>query len=82
MVRNYESISPDANRLNYVLMDWRRNKYQSPRVTTAATTNKLFSDYFVEDASYIRIFKMSVRLHFKSSCSEIVGSLNYDCMLV
>jgi hypothetical protein len=31
-----------------------------PRVTTAATTNKLFSDYFVEDASsYIRIQNVS-----------------------
>jgi hypothetical protein len=26
-----------------------------PRVTTAATANRVFSDYFVEDASYIRI---------------------------
>jgi hypothetical protein len=57
MVRNYESIAPDANRLNYVLDRWTGEGTSSsvPRVTTAATTNKLFSDFYVEDASYIRI---------------------------
>ncbi|MFV8332614.1 SusC/RagA family TonB-linked outer membrane protein [Flavobacterium sp. GSP14] len=57
MVRNYESIAPDANRLNYVLGRWTGEGTSSsvPRVTTAATTNKLFSDFYVEDASYIRI---------------------------
>ncbi|MBX9887709.1 MAG: TonB-dependent receptor [Flavobacteriaceae bacterium] len=57
MVRNYESIAPDANRLNYVLGRWTGEGTSTsvPRVTTAATSNKLFSDYFVEDASYVRI---------------------------
>jgi hypothetical protein len=27
----------------------------TPRVTTGATANNVFSDYFVEDASYVRI---------------------------
>ncbi len=57
MVRNYESISDDANRLTYVLDRWTGEGTSNsvPRVTTAGTTNRLFSDYFVEDASYFRI---------------------------
>jgi hypothetical protein len=43
--------------LNYVLGRWigEGTSNSVPRVTTAATTNKIFSDFFVEDASYIRI---------------------------
>jgi TonB-dependent starch-binding outer membrane protein SusC len=57
MVRNYESIADDANRLTYVLDRWTGEGTSNtvPRVTTGANTNRLFSDYFVEDASYLRI---------------------------
>jgi len=57
MVRNYESIYDDANRLTYVLDRWtgQGSSNSVPRVTTAATSNRNFSDYFVEDASYFRI---------------------------
>jgi TonB-linked SusC/RagA family outer membrane protein len=57
MVRNYESISDDANRLTYVLDRWTGEGTSNtvPKVTTAGNTNRLFSDYFVEDASYFRI---------------------------
>ncbi len=57
MVRNFESIADDANRLTYVLDRWTGEGTSNtvPRVTTGANTNRLFSDYFVEDASYLRI---------------------------
>ena len=57
MVRNYESIADDANRLTYVLDRWTGEGTSNsvPRVTTGANTNRLFSDYFVEDASFLRI---------------------------
>ena len=57
MVRNYESIADDANRLTYVLDRWTGEGSSTtvPKVTTAGNTNRLFSDYFVEDASYFRI---------------------------
>jgi TonB-linked SusC/RagA family outer membrane protein len=57
MVRNYERTLTDLNRLNYVLDRWTGEGTSNtvPRVTTQATTNNVFSDYFVEDASYIRI---------------------------
>lgn len=57
MMRNYERNLTDVNRLNYVLDRWTGEGTSNtvPRVTTAATANNVFSDYFVEDASYFRI---------------------------
>jgi TonB-linked SusC/RagA family outer membrane protein len=57
MVRNYERDVTDANHFRYVLDRWTGEGTSNsvPRVTTSSTANKVFSDYFVEDASYIRI---------------------------
>jgi TonB-linked SusC/RagA family outer membrane protein len=57
MVRNYERTLTDVNRLDYVLDRWTGEGTSNsvPRVTTSATSNNVFSDYFVEDASYVRI---------------------------
>lgn len=57
MVRNYERTLSDANRLNYVLGRWTGEGTSNsiPRVTTGATSNNVLSNYFVEDASYVRI---------------------------
>ena len=75
MVRNYESIAPDANRLNYVLGRWTGEGTSTsvPRVTTAATTNKLFSDYFVEDASYVRIQNIQLGYTLNPNYIEKMG---------
>jgi hypothetical protein len=57
MVRNYERTLSDANRLDYVLDRWTGEGTSNsvPKVTTGATANNVLSDYFVEDASYLRI---------------------------
>jgi len=57
MVRNYERTLTDVNRLDYVLDRWTGEGTSNsvPRVTTSATSNNVFSDYFVEDASFLRI---------------------------
>lgn len=57
MVRNYERTNPDVNRLNYVLDRWHGEgtSNSTPRVTTGPHNNNVFSDYFVEDASFLRI---------------------------
>jgi TonB-linked SusC/RagA family outer membrane protein len=57
MMRNYERTQTDVNKLNYTLDRWHGEGTSNsvPRVTTGATSNTLFSDYFVEDASYFRI---------------------------
>lgn len=57
MVRNYERALPDVNRLDYAMDRWHGAGTSNtvPRITTEATTNSVFSNYYVEDASYIRI---------------------------
>ena len=57
MMRNYERTLTDVNRMNYTLDRWTGPGTSNtvPRVTTGATANTVFSDYYVEDASYLRI---------------------------
>ena len=57
LIRNYERVLSDVNRLSYVTERWTGagTSTSVPRVTTAATANNVFSDFFVEDASYLRI---------------------------
>ena len=62
MVRNYERNAALGNRLNYTLDRWTGEGTSNsvPRVTTGATANGNFSDYFVEDASFIRIQNIQI----------------------
>lgn len=57
MVRNYERALSDVNRLDYYLDRWAGpgTSNEVPRVTNAATSNNVFSDFFVEDGSFIRL---------------------------
>lgn len=57
MVRNYERTLSDVNHTDYVLGRWtgEGSTNTHPRVTTNATANNVFSDHFVEDASYLRL---------------------------
>ncbi len=57
MVRNYERAQPNVNLLAKRLDRWTGNGTSTiePRVTTAATANTIFSDYYVEDASFLRL---------------------------
>lgn len=75
MVRNYERALSDVNRLNYVLGRWTGEGTSNsvPRVTTAGTANNVFSDYFVEDASFLRIQNVQLGYTLNSSLSERLG---------
>lgn len=57
MVRNYERNQPNVNRPAFILDRWTGpgTSNEVPRVSTGATSNMAFSDYYVEDASYARI---------------------------
>lgn len=57
MVRNYERNQPNVNRPSFILDRWTGlgTSNEVPRVSTGATSNMVFSDYYVEDASYARI---------------------------
>ena len=56
IVRNYERNLSLTNKTSYELDRWTGpgTSNSVPRATTGATSNAVFSDYFVEDASYIR----------------------------
>ncbi|MGO4816790.1 SusC/RagA family TonB-linked outer membrane protein [Flavobacterium sp. W22_SRS_FP1] len=75
MVRNYERTVSDANRLNYVLDRWTGEGTSNinPRVTTGATANTIFSDHYVEDASYLRIQNIQLGYTLNSKVSEKAG---------
>ncbi|MRX39790.1 SusC/RagA family TonB-linked outer membrane protein [Flavobacterium sp. LC2016-23] len=75
MVRNYERTLSDANRLNYVLDRWtgEGSTNSTPRVTTGATANNVFSDYFIEDASYIRIQNVQLGYTLNPNVSQKAG---------
>jgi hypothetical protein len=57
LIRNYERTENKLNKLNYILDRWTGEGTSNtvPRVTTGASSNNLFSSYFVEDASFLRI---------------------------
>jgi TonB-linked SusC/RagA family outer membrane protein len=57
IVRNYERTLPLTNRPSYYLDRWTGpgTSNTSPRVTTGATGNTLFSDFYVEDGSFLRL---------------------------
>ncbi|AWI26720.1 SusC/RagA family TonB-linked outer membrane protein [Flavobacterium pallidum] len=75
MVRNYERTLSDANRLDYVLDRWTGEGTSNnvPRVTTEATGNNVFSNYFVEDASFLRIQNAQLGYTIKPEFTEKAG---------
>ncbi|TDO72875.1 TonB-linked SusC/RagA family outer membrane protein [Flavobacterium chryseum] len=75
MVRNYERTLSDANRIDYVLDRWtgEGTSTTTPRVTTGATTNNVFSNYFVEDASYVRIQNVQLGYTLNQNISQKAG---------
>lgn len=57
IIRNYERQQPYANQLDYWIDRWTvpESTNDVPRVTTDATRNTEFSDFFVEDGSFVRL---------------------------
>ncbi|MFN5910631.1 MAG: SusC/RagA family TonB-linked outer membrane protein [Bacteroidota bacterium] len=57
IIRNYERQQPYANQLAYVIDRWTGpgSTNEHPRVTTDPTRNTVFSSYYVEDGSFLRM---------------------------
>ena len=57
IIRNFERQQPYANQLDYVINRWTGpgSTNEHPRITTGATRNNSFSDYYVEDGSFVRL---------------------------
>ncbi len=74
-VRNYERDQPNVNRLNLYLNRWTGAGTSNtvPRTTVGATTNKLFSDFYVEDSSFLRIQNIQLGYSLPESVIEKLG---------
>ena len=72
IVRNYERNQPLTNRSSYFLNRWtgEGSTDSFPRVTTGANSNGLFSDFYVEDASYLRIQNIQLGYTFNTDNSK------------
>lgn len=68
IVRNYERNQNLTNRSVYFLDRWTGEGTSNitPRVTTGANSNGLFSDYFVEDGSFVRLQNVQLGYTFTS----------------
>jgi TonB-linked SusC/RagA family outer membrane protein len=57
IIRNYERQQPYANQMAYVIDRWTGpgSTNEHPRLTTGPTRNNVFSSYFVEDGSFLRL---------------------------
>ena len=77
IVRNYERNLPLTNRPTYFLDRWTGPGTSNtfPRVTTGATNNILFSDFYVEDGSFVRL--QSVQLGYTLN-ESLVQKINFD----
>jgi TonB-linked SusC/RagA family outer membrane protein len=75
MVRNFERFLPNVNKPAYYLDRWTGpgTSNSVPRLTNDATNNKLFSDFFVEDASFLRMQNIQVGYNFSPELLEKVG---------
>ncbi|MDX6746292.1 TonB-dependent receptor [Polaribacter sp. PL03] len=75
MVRNFERFLPNVNKPAYYLDRWTGagTSNSVPRLTNDATNNKLFSDFFVEDASFLRMQNIQVGYNFSPEVLEKVG---------
>ncbi|ARV06634.1 SusC/RagA family protein [Polaribacter sp. SA4-10] len=75
MVRNFERFLPNVNKPAYYLDRWTGagTSNSVPRLTNDATNNKLFSDFFVEDASFLRVQNIQIGYNFTQELLEKVG---------
>ncbi|WP_299017088.1 TonB-dependent receptor [uncultured Polaribacter sp.] len=75
IVRNYERFLPNVNKPNYYLGRWTGEGTSNtiPRLTNDATNNRLFSDFFVEDGSFLRLQNIQVGYNLLPNTLEKLG---------
>ena len=75
IVRNYERNLPNTNRRIGYLNRWTGEGSTNtfPRVTTGTTNNTLFSDFYVEDGSFIRLQNVQLGYSLSAETAEKWG---------
>tara|TARA_B100000524_G_scaffold319772_1_gene199878 strand:- start:9732 stop:12830 length:3099 start_codon:yes stop_codon:yes gene_type:complete len=81
IIRNYERQQPYANQLDYVINRWTGpgSTNEHPRLTTGATRNNSFSDYYVEDGSFVRLRNVQLGYTFPKK-SQILKKLKVESL--
>lgn len=79
IVRNYDRNNAITNKTIYTLDRWTGpgSTNSNPRVTNGATTNIVFSDYFVEDGSFLRAQNMQIGYNFNKDKLDKIGLKNF-----
>ena len=75
IVRNYERSQPLTNRSTEFINRWTGagSSNSNPRVTTGASSNLLFSDFYVEDGSFLRIQNIQLGYTLSQKLMEPIG---------
>lgn len=75
IVRNYERQQNRTNRGVQFLSRWTGENSTNSfhRVTTGANSNSLFSDFYVEDGSYVRIQNVQLGYTFNDKLKQAIG---------
>jgi len=77
IVRNFERDQANVNQMSYKLDRWTGEGTSNsvPRATVAPTANKVFSDFFIEDGSFLRIQTVSLGYNFDN---DLVGRIGIN----
>lgn len=72
IIRNYERQQPLANMLDYRIDRWTGagSTNSDPRITAGQNGNNVFSDFFVEDGSFLRIKNLQIGYSLPASIVE------------
>ncbi|MCF8370055.1 MAG: TonB-dependent receptor [Bacteroidales bacterium] len=75
VVRNYERTQSDVNKLSYTMDRWTGPGTSStvPRAVYGATANTIFSDYYVEDGSFLRLQRISLGYKLPKTLTQRAG---------
>lgn len=75
LVRNYERNLPLTNRTAYHISRWRGEGTSDdfPRVSIGANDNDLFSDFYIEDGSYLRIKNVQLGYSLPQAILDQIG---------
>src|SRR5690606_8402330 len=73
--RNYERQQPYANMLSYNINRWTGpgSTDEYPRLTTGATQNTVFSDFYVEDGSFARLRNITLGYTLPGTLTKTIG---------
>ncbi len=84
IVRNFERDQVNVNVMRRRLERWTGpgTSNVEPRVTAGPNANKVFSDYFVEDGSFLRIQTISLGYNFPENVAEKISYMEKLIMLL